>query len=225
MNQSPPLAYRIFLLIFFCILLILNTFTGLGLPIMNKIDCTIDSTFTNTEEINSFLQKFKDKNIQGPILIIISLLSDCLFVYQCIRWIQLGKSFRFVFEIVALYAIKICFGLIFRLETPLGYLMTYPGIPSITISYLNTNAFFFNGTIGLLTILIKEFYYSKKEMLMLFTIFDILLYSSSLIFLRANYCIDILFGVLFGDFIDEIFRNWFYKEYKAAIIKELSNSI
>lgn len=225
MNQSPPLPYRIFLLIFFCILLILNTFTGWGLPVMNKIQCAIDSTFTNTEEINSFLLKFKDKNIQGPILIIISLLSDFIFVYQCIRWINIGKSFRFIFEIVTLYLIKLIFGCIFRLETPIGYLMEYPGIPSITISYLNTNAFFFNGAIGLMTILIKEFYYSKKEMLMLFTIFDILLYSSSLIFLRANYSIDIIFGVVFGDIIDEIFRNKLYKENKARVIKELSNSI
>lgn len=214
MTQMPPLKYRIFILIIFAVLLVLNTFTGWGLPITNTSHCLIDSTFTNTEDINSFLTRFKDKYIQNPILITITLLSDGLFIFSLIQWVNNSKTYRFIWTIVALYATKMFFGLLFRLRLPSGYLLSYPGVPSLTISYLTTNSFFFNGTIGLLTILAKEFYYTQKEFVMLMSIFDILVLGSSLIFLRGNYCIDLLFGVFFGDFIDELFRRGIFKKKK-----------
>ena len=162
--------------------------------------------------------------IQNPILITITLLSDGLFIFSLIQWVNNSKTYRFIWTIVALYATKMFFGLLFRLRLPSGYLLSYPGVPSLTISYLTTNSFFFNGTIGLLTILAKEFYYTQKEFVMLMSIFDILVLGSSLIFLRGNYCIDLLFGVFFGDFIDELFRRGIFKKKKENN-KILNNSI
>lgn len=214
MTQIPPLKYRIFILIIFAVLLVLNTFTGWGLPITNTSHCLIDSTFKSTEEINTFLTRLNDKHIQNPILIIISLLSDGLFIFSLIQWVNNSKSYRFIWTIVTLYTTKMFFGLLFRLRLPSGYLLSYPGISSLTISYLTTNSFFFNATIGLLTLLAKEFYYTQKEFAMLMSIFDILILGSSLIFLRGNYCIDLLFGMFFGDLIDELYRNVIFKENK-----------
>ena len=107
---------------------------------------------------------------------------------------------------------KALFHVLLRLELPSGYLWGYPGFPSITISYAHTNSFFFNGPLCLLTVLAKELYYWQEELIMLFTVFDMLLLGGLLIFLRANYIIDIIFAVLFGDFIYELFKRVVYKE-------------
>ena len=88
---------------------------------------------------------------------------------------------------------------------------------------MNTNSFFFNGPLCLLTVLAKELYYSKEELIMLLTVFDMLLLGSLLIFLRANYIIDIIFAIIFGDFVYELFKRVVYKE-KIFILNDNNNS-
>jgi hypothetical protein len=222
--QFPPLKYRIFALIFTITIVILNTFTGWSLPNDNQpIQCVIDSSFTITEEINAFLNKPENTNIINPILIAISLLSDSLLLITGYKWIQNGTNYRFILTIISIYVIKTLFHFLLRLELPHGYLWSYPGFPSITISYMNTNSFFFNGPLCLLTVLAKELYYSKEELIMLLTVFDMLLLGSLLIFLRANYIIDIIFAIIFGDFVYELFKRVVYKE-KIFILNDNDNN-
>ena len=223
--QFPPLKYRIFALIFTITIVILNTFTGWSLPNDDQsIQCVTDFSFTITEEINTFLNKPENTNIINPILIAISLFSDSLLLITGYKWIQNGTNYRFILTLISIYIIKTLFHFLLRLELPQGYLWSYPGFPSITISYMNTNSFFFNGPLCLLTVLAKELYYSKEELIMLLTVFDMLLLGSLLIFLRANYIIDIIFAIIFGDFVYELFKRFVYKE-KIFILNDNNSDV
>jgi hypothetical protein len=89
---------------------------------------------------------------------------------------------------------------------------------------MNTKSFFFNGPLCFLTVLAKELYYSKEELIMLLTVFDMLLLGSLLILLRANYIIDIIFAIIFGDIVYEVFKRVVYKE-KIFILHNTNSDV
>jgi hypothetical protein len=79
---------------------------------------------------------------------------------------------------------------------PDGYLWEYPGFPSLTISYLKTNDFFFSGHVGFPIIIAMECYNLKKLCIMIFCLFTCVVEFITMIFTRGHYFIDLITGVI-----------------------------
>lgn len=78
---------------------------------------------------------------------------------------------------------------------PDGYLWEYPGIPSVTVSYLKTNDFFFSGHVGFPIIIGMECHKLNKKYLMVFCLFTSLFEACTMIVTRGHYIIDIITGL------------------------------
>jgi hypothetical protein len=86
------------------------------------------------------------------------------------------------------------------MKYPEGYLWEYPGFPSITVSYLKTNDFFFSGHVGLPILLGLEFKYIKHYYMFLFCLFTCAFEAFTMIAMRGHYSIDIIAGVIFAHY-------------------------
>lgn len=83
---------------------------------------------------------------------------------------------------------------------PEGYLWEYPGFPSLVVSYLKTNDFFFSGHVGLPIIIICELYKMKKFIMIYFTVFTLFLEFFTMIALRGHYSIDLVTGIFMAHY-------------------------
>jgi len=84
---------------------------------------------------------------------------------------------------------------------PEGFIWEYPGFPSIMVSYLKTNDFFYSGHVGLPVILMCEFKILKRNFMFLFCILTIFIEAFTMIATRGHYTIDLITGVIFAHYI------------------------
>jgi len=84
---------------------------------------------------------------------------------------------------------------------PEGYIWEYPGFPSIMVSYLKSNDFFFSGHVGLPIILMSEFYFLERYYMVIFSIFTFLIEIFTMIAIRGHYTIDLIAGAVFAHYI------------------------
>jgi len=84
---------------------------------------------------------------------------------------------------------------------PENYLWEYPGFPSISVSYLKTNDFFYSGHIGFPTIFGFEHSKLQNKALMIFCIFTALLETFTMIISRGHYSIDLITGFVMGHYL------------------------
>ena len=86
------------------------------------------------------------------------------------------------------------------MKFPEGYLWEYPGFPSLTVSYLKTNDFFFSGHVGLPLLMICELYKMQKFKMIFFCTFTLILEFFTMIALRGHYSIDLVTGVFMAHY-------------------------
>jgi len=86
------------------------------------------------------------------------------------------------------------------MKFPDGYLWEYPGFPSLFVSYLKTNDFFFSGHVGLPILMICEFYKMKKYSMIYFSVFTLTLEFLTMIALRGHYSIDLITGIFMAHY-------------------------
>jgi hypothetical protein len=89
----------------------------------------------------------------------------------------------------------------FQMKYPEGYLWEYPGFPSITVSYLKTNDFFFSGHCGMPILMAMEFRKIKHYKMFIFCLFTCIFEAFTMIVMRGHYSIDILAGIIFAHYI------------------------
>ncbi len=121
------------------------------------------------------------------------------------------------------------------MKYPEGYLWEYPGFPSIFVSYLKTNDFFFSGHVGLPIIIALECHKLNKKYLMIFCLFTCLVEGCTMVVTRGHYIIDIVTGMAMAHyfylvveynltFMDKYFpmdkSNIKKEEFKPVLIKE-----
>lgn len=87
------------------------------------------------------------------------------------------------------------------MKFPEGYAWDYPGFPSIMVSYLKTNDFFFSGHCGLPILLLCEFNFLKIQWIKIICIFTFVLECFTMLSLRGHYSIDIIAGAIFAHYI------------------------
>lgn len=84
---------------------------------------------------------------------------------------------------------------------PDGFTWEYPGFPSIVVSYLKTNDFFFSGHCGMPMICHMEFKAEKKIIMSYFCLFVMFFESFIVLISRIHYTIDIFIGIFFAQYL------------------------
>lgn len=175
-----------------------NCYMGYGLPSTN-VGCMYDSSHVLTERINNYLHK--NSQIRNLILIFSSLLVDFIMIAMCSFWVVKSRTWRGFIAITLFYLVRGITQALFQMRYPDGYLWDYPGFPSLFVSYLKTNDFFYSGHVGLPIIIACEFFKTERKKLAYVAIFCCLVEFTVMIIMRGHYIIDLLFGVIMGHYI------------------------
>jgi hypothetical protein len=205
-SQSPPWSRRRIIvtvvrstLVFVGLIIVfLNTLFGFVLP-SGDIDCVVDYTHKGTSSINQSLQD--NPGLRKALMIISALALDVLFLIKIGYFIFKSKTWRLIVSIIAFFLIRSIAQVIFQEKFPEGYAWYYPGFPSITVSYLKANDFYFNSSTGLMLICALDFYYEKQIIYFALSLCSILFQSLLLIFLRGQYIIDIFSSLVIAHFV------------------------
>jgi len=87
------------------------------------------------------------------------------------------------------------------MKYPPGYLWDYPGFPSLSVSYLRTNDFFFSGHVGLPTIFGLEHKRLGYRLMMWFCVFTVFLEAFTMVATHGHYIIDLMTGVVMAHYL------------------------
>lgn len=121
------------------------------------------------------------------------------------------------------------------MKYPEGYLWDYPGFPSIFVSYLKTNDFFFSGHVGLPIIVGLESHNLNKKCFMMICFFTCFIEGFTMVVTRGHYIIDIITGMAIAHYLYMLVDNYLNfldnyfpmvksknkeDEFKPALIKQ-----
>lgn len=177
---------------------IVNAVYGFVMPNTN-VDCLLDKTFEVTAGFNKYLQN----NVfpRHIIIAISSLCVDFVIVYMSIHWALWGKTWRMIFSLAIFYMLRAAVQNIFQMKYPEGYLWENPGFPSLTISYLKTNDFFFSGHVGFPIIIAMECQNLGKTLMSIFCFITCAVEAFTMIVTRGHYSIDLLTGLIVSHYV------------------------
>ena len=177
---------------------LLNSLFGFALPNQN-IKCVQDQTHIATVTVNQTL--IDNSTLRDVLLIISSVSLDITLLFKFGLTIFKSKTWRLYISIIGYYLVRILAQVIFQVKYPDGFGWVNPGFPSITVSYLKTNDFYYNSQVGLILLCSLDFFmdgmYIFYGISSCFIIFQCLL----LIFLRGAYIIDIISGLVIAHFV------------------------
>jgi hypothetical protein len=171
----------------------INCYFGFGLP-HGEIDCMEDYSHSLTGPINKYLHE--NTMLKNFLTIISSLYMDSIVIIMSVFWTLRSKSWRFLTTALIFYFFRGLVQQTFQMKYPEGYLWDYPGFPSLTVSYLKTNDFFFSGHVGFPVIAACEFSKNGKNYLAIFALCGCLVEFVVMIFMRGHYIIDLITGVI-----------------------------
>mmetsp|Transcript_27607 Transcript_27607/g.27295 ORF Transcript_27607/g.27295 Transcript_27607/m.27295 type:complete len:117 (+) Transcript_27607:429-779(+) len=86
------------------------------------------------------------------------------------------------------------------MKFPDDNLWDYPGIPSITVTYLRTTDFFYSGHVGVMVFCALENRHEGNRFLMYLSIFTAFFEFFVLLVLRAHYAVDMFAGIVFAHY-------------------------
>lgn len=166
-----------------------------------------------TFEATQIFQNYFKKHIgwKYSLFIFSSISVDFLSIFSFIMFVFFSKSFRFVFAIILYCLLLLFFQNIFIFSDNNTSLWSYPGFPSLIISYSKTESYYYCGAIGLSVICAFEFLKYNYQIMMIYCYCSVLLQSSILIIIRNHYLIDIITGIIVAHYcflISEIFINY-----------------
>ena len=96
------------------------------------------------------------------------------------------------------------------MKYPEGYIWDYPGISSLTVSYLKTNDFFFSGHVGLPIIIGLDCLQDNKTYIFILSLFICIFESFTMIVTRGHYIIDIFAGIIISHYLFIIVDKYIY---------------
>lgn len=207
-NNSKLLFVVRAIIISSCIVFVyLNSTYGVILP-DGEVKCIDDKLFNLTKGMNNFFGK--NSTYRRILLISSSLCIDFVIIFFAILWTKRGRSYRPVIAYMMFYTLRGITQNLFQMRYPDGYLWEYPGFPSLVISYLKTNDFFFSGHIGFPIIAAMEFYYFGYVNMYYFCLVSSAFEGMTMIFLRGHYGIDLMAGVIFAHYAFLISEKYSY---------------
>jgi hypothetical protein len=185
----------------------LNCLYGFGLP-DTDVKCLEDWTHEKTANINKYLHSHM--NVTHTITFFSSLCIDSIMLSICFFWVFKIKSWRFLICLLFFYGLRGMVQGLFQMRYPDGFLWSYPGIPSLAVSYLKTNDFFYSGHVGLPIIVACEFFKLKKTFFGFYAIFGCIVEFIVMIIMRGHYIIDLIFGIITAHYIFMMVDKYIY---------------
>jgi hypothetical protein len=208
-NSYPKIFFVVrAIIISSCIVFVYLNSTYATLLQDGEVKCLDDKIFDFTSDINKFFQK--NTFYRRALLITSSFFIDFVIIFFSILWTKRGRSYRPVIAYMFFYSIRGITQNMFQMRYPEGYLWEYPGFPSLVISYLKTNDFFFSGHIGFPIIAGMEFYYFGYVNMYYFCLMSSVFEALTMIFLRGHYSIDLFAGVIFAHYAFLISEKYSY---------------
>lgn len=164
-----------------------------------EVECYKDKLFDWTEPVNIYLRgAVKTKKV---FLIVSSLLMDLMTIAFGTYWIWKSKTYRPIITFVLFLGLRASVQMLFQMSLPEGYLWEYPGFPSLMISYMKTNDFFFSGHVGTSTIVALEISYQGYNKIALIPLFVTAVQFVNMLFMRGHYSIDLITGFLLAHYL------------------------
>ena len=149
-----------------------------------------------------------NKNFRAFLMIVAGLLLDITFLFSFIAWSIYAVDWRFGVNMLLFYGIRYLANETERLSVPNLMHFEYPGFPSIVVGYVPGDDFFFSGHCGFPMVNMMEYIWLRKYWLAAFcaftTSFEMFLMLSN----RGHYIVDIIVGIVFGQYISIHGRNW-----------------
>lgn len=141
--------------------------------------------------LNLFLANNPD--FKNALIIIGSLLIDITVIFTGVYFAIYGNSWVWLSSLVMFYGSRMIVQLLYLMRFPERELFTYPGFPSLFVSYYNTNDFFYSGHVGISIICGYEL--KRIRVWMFYIGVGISLYECFVMAAtRGHYSIDLLFG-------------------------------
>lgn len=172
---------------------LINTCTGFVLP-NSSVECVWDAVMNWSSSINNDMNE--DTLTGNALKISSSVLLDVAIVTKFLHYIITNRSWVYFFSIALFYFNRMFGMMLFQITYPPGYAWTYPGFPSITVSYNKSHAFWYSSQIGLACISIYDSFNERIWWLFgpltAITIYQALILS----FLRGAYTIDIFSSII-----------------------------
>ena len=197
MSSKVFLSVRIIIYSLAFSFVFLNTLYGFVLP-HGDIKCISDELFNLSSPLNNY---FKENVTQRNILLITSsVFIDFVVIFFSIIWTFKGHSYRPILAFVLFYSFRILNQNLFQMQYPEGYLWQYPGFPSIVVSYLGTNDFFYSGHVGFPIIVGMELWHLDYRFMFYFCIMSSVFEAFVMIVLRGHYSIDLMSGIIFAHY-------------------------
>jgi len=162
---------------------------------MNYKECVYDYVL---DEIFSPLTEFMSQNLNSRdlLLIICGSLTDFYLLYFLIAVYKSYKNFKPLLQIFMFYFVKLLLDQIFRFKIISEFLFEEPGYPSLIFDYTRTPYTFYSEYSGLPIILAAQFEYMGYGILFKFGLIISVLNSITVILLRKNSVIDVIFGII-----------------------------
>jgi hypothetical protein len=82
-----------------------------------------------------------------------------------------------------------------------GFLFSYPGLPSLTVPYHDTNDFYYSGHIGTCFLIVLEYKASKWYKMSYFTFFIMANQWFMMCLVRTHYIIDMVTGLIVAHYM------------------------
>lgn len=113
-----------------------------------KIDCYEDVLFDLTKPLNRYFNE--NDNFRHTLMVISSLFIDTFLIVFLIRWTMFSETLSELFFPFFFYGTRGTLQAIFIFGMPEGLIWDYPGLPSLTITYMRTSDFFYSGHVGVI---------------------------------------------------------------------------
>ena len=192
------------------------------LPQNDTIVCINDQLFNLTKPINKYLSN--NTYIKNTFLIISSLFIDIMFFTLAYFWTVKGRSWRMAICFVIFYAFRSLSQHLFTMMFPSGYLISFPGFPSVIVSYLKASDFYPSGHVAFPLIAGLEFlYYLDVRNMFYFCMITSVFEAFVMIFVRGHYGIDILAGYIFAHYSYIIAEKYCYLLDDSCVSMNIKN--
>lgn len=168
-------------------------------PSINKVNnvdgCYYDYLFDIMEKTTIYY--YDHRSQRERLMFIAGVLMDFLVYFNIYLWITKASDWIVMQAIILFYLIRQVFLYFCHMRFPSLYDFTAPPIPSLTISYFQTNDFFYSGHIGMPIILFLE---NKSKMRGPLIMYSCLLVSAveayTMLITRGHYTVDMLASIV-----------------------------
>jgi hypothetical protein len=213
-NESYNLKWTIFKICSFTIILI-SIIIANNINIINsdanKFECYRDVLFELTAAWNEYFGA--NLTARDIFLTFASLCVDLIIFSTIFLWVFVWKDWVLFISIALFYFTRGIFLALFQQRYPHGYFFDFPGFPSLTVSYLKTNDFYYSGHVGFPAIFILEYTKKINPIMVIVCISVILVEAVMMVILRGHYTIDLLFGVIAGFYVHKITTRYLHKPF------------